>query len=220
MYKKFFKRFIDIVVSLIALPFVLLVILFAAPAIYFTDKGPVFYNAERRGKDGKVFKMYKLRSMYVNSPNLKNSDGSTFNSDNDFRVTPVGKILRKTSLDEFPQFLNVLIGDMSLIGPRPTLPGKRIPVSEMDEIRQKRYSVRPGITGYAQAYYRNSITQDEKFTYDAYYADNMTFVLDVKIIFKTVLSVLGQKNINVSEAPAVEQQVATQSEQKETAQVK
>ncbi len=199
MYK-FFKRLIDILVSLIALPFVLLEILFLAPVIYFTDKGPVFYNAERRGKDGKVFKMYKLRSMYVNSPNLKNADGSTYNSDDDPRVTKIGKLMRKTSLDEFPQFLNVLKGDMSLIGPRPTLPGQRIPVSEMDEIRQKRYSVRPGITGYAQAYYRNSITQDEKFKHDAYYADNMSLIMDIKIIFATVFSVLGQKNINVAQS--------------------
>ncbi|MBQ7288445.1 MAG: sugar transferase [Clostridia bacterium] len=224
MYR-FFKRFIDILVSLVALPFVLLVVLCSAPVIYLTDKGPVFYNAERKGKDGKIFKMYKLRSMYVNAPNIKNSDGSTFNSANDPRVTRVGKFLRKTSLDEFPQFFNVLIGDMSLIGPRPTLPGKSIPVNEMDEIRRKRYSVRPGITGYAQAYYRNSITQDEKFMHDAYYVDNLSFVLDVKVIFKTVLSVIGQKNIHVSDAPVpmLQQPVtvtSVQEEQREPAQVK
>ena len=224
MYR-FFKRLIDIMVSFIALPFVGLVILFAAPVIHFTDRGPVFYNAERRGKNGKVFKMYKLRSMYVNSPNLKNSDGSTFNSENDPRVTPIGRILRKTSLDEFPQFLNVFLGHMSLIGPRPTLPSKLVPVSEMDEVRKKRYSVRPGITGYAQAYYRNSITQDEKFLHDAYYVDNLSFLLDLKVIFKTVLSVIGQKNINVSDAsaptpeqPAIASNV--QEEQHEAAQVK
>ena len=213
MYK-FFKRLIDILISLIALPFVLIAIIVLAPIIYFTDKGPVFYNAERRGKDGKVFKMYKLRSMYVNSPNLKNADGSTYNSANDSRVTKIGKLMRKTSLDEFPQFLNVLKGDMSLIGPRPTLATKTTPVSEMDEIRQKRYSVRPGITGYAQAYYRNSITQDEKFKHDAFYADNMSFVLDVKIIFATVFSVLGQKNINVAESLPADKQ-----KEKETTQV-
>lgn len=199
MYK-FFKRTVDILVSLIALPFVLLEILFLSPIIYLTDKGPVFYNAERRGRNGKVFKMYKLRSMYVNSPDLKNADGSTYNSDKDPRVTKIGKIMRKTSLDEFPQFLNVLKGDMSIIGPRPTLASNKTPISEMDEIRQKRYSVRPGITGYAQAYFRNSITQDEKFKHDAFYADNMSLWLDIKVIFKTVSSVLGQKNINVAES--------------------
>ena len=122
--------------------------------------------------------------------------------------------MRKTSLDEFPQFLNVLKGDMSLIGPRPTLATKTTPVSEMDEIRQKRYSVRPGITGYAQAYFRNSITQDEKFKHDAFYADNMSFVLDVKIIFATAFSVLGQKNINVAESLPADKQ-----KEKETTQV-
>ena len=213
MYK-FFKRLIDILISLIALPFVLIAIAFLAPIIYFTDNGPVFYNAERRGKDGKVFKMYKLRSMYVNSPNLKNADGSTYNSANDPRVTKIGKLMRKTSLDEFPQFLNVLKGDMSLIGPRPTLATNPTPVSEMDEIRQKRYSVRPGITGYAQAYFRNSITQDEKFKHDAFYADNMSFVLDVKIIFATVFSVLGKNNINVAESLPADKQ-----KEKETTQV-
>ena len=110
MYKKFFKRFLDIVVSLIALPFVLLAVILLAPFIWLEDKGPVFYNATRRGKNGRTFKMFKLRSMYVNSPNLKNADGSTFNSAKDPRVTKIGRIMRKTSLDELPQILNVLLG--------------------------------------------------------------------------------------------------------------
>ena len=121
MYKKFFKRFIDIVLSLLATPFVLLVIAIMAPFIFFEDKGPIFYNATRRGRNGKNFKMFKLRSMYVNAPDLKNPDGSTFNSDKDPRVTKIGRFMRKTSVDELPQILNVLIGDMSFIGPRPTL---------------------------------------------------------------------------------------------------
>ena len=102
MYKCFFKRVIDIIIGLCALPFVLLVIICCAPFIYFTDRGPIFYNANRAGKDYKPFKMFKLRSMYVNSPDLKNADGSTYNSDDDPRVTPIGKFMRKTSLDEFP----------------------------------------------------------------------------------------------------------------------
>ena len=119
MYKHFFKRLIDILIGLIALPFVLIVIIIFGPIIYFTDKGPVFYNATRAGKDYKQFKMFKLRSMYVNAPDIRNADGSTFNSDNDPRVTPIGKFMRKTSIDEFPQFLNVLKGDLSLCGTRP-----------------------------------------------------------------------------------------------------
>ena len=206
MYKHFFKRFIDIILSLIALPFVLLAIIIMAPFIYFTDRGPVFYNATRRGRNGKNFKMFKLRSMYVNSPNLKNADGSAFNSDNDPRVTKVGKFMRKTSVDELPQILNVLLGHMSFIGPRPTMP--TTPYEELPELAKKRLVARPGITGYAQAYYRNSITQDEKFKHDCYYVDNMSFVLDVKILFQTVFSVLKSENINTT-TDAPEEEVKT-----------
>lgn len=195
MYKHFFKRFLDIIIGLIALPFVLLVIIFIAPIIYFTDKGPVFYCGERVGKDGRHFKMVKLRSMYVNVPDIRNVDGSTFNSDKDNRVTPIGRILRKTSLDEFPQFLNVLSGDMSIVGPRPTV-SLDLDLSKADEMTKKRYSVRPGITGYAQAYFRNSITQDEKLKWNCYYVDHLSFFLDIKILWKTAVSVLAHKNIN------------------------
>lgn len=194
MYKRFFKRLIDIVGSLIILPFVLVVIVILAPVIYFTDKGPIFYNAERMGKNGRIFKMYKLRSMYVDAPDLRNADGSTFNDDNDSRVTPIGRILRKTSLDEFPQFLNVLTGDMSFVGPRPSL--TTTPYSEYSEVRKKRVTVAPGITGYSQAYFRNSISQDEKFAYDCYYVDNVSLWLDVKILYMTIWSVIFRKNIN------------------------
>lgn len=200
MYAHFFKRVIDIVGALILLPFVLLEIIIFAPIIWLTDKGPVFYNADRAGKDYKPFKMFKLRSMYVNSPDLKNTDGSTFNSDNDPRVTPIGRIMRKTSLDEVPQFLNILIGDMSFIGPRPKLYNSEKKLEDMDETRKKSYSVKPGVTGYAQAYYRNSIIQDEKFKWDAYYADNISFWMDVKIICQTIISVLGRKNINTEQS--------------------
>ena len=197
MYKNFFKRFLDILVSLLALPFVLLAVIILAPFIWLEDKGPVFYNATRRGRNGKTFKMFKLRSMYVNSPNLKNADGSTFNSAKDPRVTKIGRILRKTSIDELPQILNVFLGHMSFIGPRPTL--AVTPYEELPEINKKRLQARPGITGYAQAYYRNSITQQEKFEHDCYYVDHVSFVLDMKILVQTVRSVLKQENIYVSQ---------------------
>lgn len=200
MYKYFLKRLIDILIGLIALPFVLIVIIIFGPIIYFTDKGPVFYNATRAGKDYKPFKMFKLRSMYVNAPDIRNADGSTFNSDNDPRVTPIGKFMRKTSIDEFPQFLNILIGDMSFIGPRPKLYNSERKLSEMDINRQKSYSVKPGVTGYAQAYFRNSITNDEKIKWDAYYADNMNMWMDIKIIFQTFWSVVARKNINTEQS--------------------
>ena len=200
MYVHFFKRLIDILIGLCALPFVVLVILVFGPIIYFTDKGSVFYNATRAGKDYKPFKMFKLRSMYVNSPDLKNPDGSTYNSDDDPRVTPIGRFLRKTSLDEFPQFLNVLIGDMSFMGPRPKLWSPDRKLEDMNQDHQDSYKIKPGITGYAQAYYRNSITNEEKFHWDAYYANNISFMMDVKIIFKTISSVLLRKNINTAQS--------------------
>ena len=156
MYRKFIKRLLDIVISLMALPFVVLVIIVFAPIIWLTDKGPVFYNATRRGMNGKNFKMFKLRSMKVNSPVLRNADGSTYSGDDDPRVTKVGRIMRKLSIDELPQILNVLIGDMSFVGPRPTLAS--VPYEQLDDVRKKRLTVRPGITGYSQAYFRNSIT--------------------------------------------------------------
>lgn len=197
MYKKWIKRGLDILISLIALPFVLLVIVIMAPFIYLEDKGPVFYNATRRGRNGKNFKMFKLRSMYVNSPNLKAADGSTFNSAKDPRVTKIGRLMRKTSIDELPQILNVFLGHMSFVGPRPTL--AVTPYEELPETSKHRLKVRPGITGYAQAYYRNSITQQEKFQHDCYYVDHISFILDVKILIQTVKSVLKRENIYVSQ---------------------
>lgn len=187
----------DFINALIAIPLVLLIIVIMSPIIYFNDKGPVFYNAPRLGMNGKKFKMLKFRSMYINSPDLRNSDGSTFNSSNDPRVTKVGKFMRKTSLDEIPQIFNVLIGQMSLVGPRPTLATKNF--LDISEDERKRYTVRPGITGYSQAYYRNSISQSEKFRQDNYYVDNISFLLDAKIIIKTVASVLKHDNVFVSE---------------------
>lgn len=195
MYKKFFKRFIDIILSLIAFPFVILVIVIMAPIIYINDPGPIFYNAPRRGKKGKNFKMMKLRSMYVNSPDIRNSDGSTFNSSDDPRVTKIGRFMRKMSIDEIPQLLNVLKGEMSFIGPRPVLVS--VPYEELTGDAKKRLDVKPGITGYSQAYYRNSIGLEEKYKYDCYYVDNISFLMDCKIILKTVQSVIKSENIYV-----------------------
>ena len=136
-------------------------------------------------------------------------DGFMFKVDNDPRILGsgadgtrhgIGWFIRKHSLDEFPQFLNILLGDMSFVGPRPKIWHEDKKLEEMDEIRQKSYSVKPGVTGYAQAYYRNSITQDEKFKWDAYYADNLTMWMDIKILFQTVWSVIARKNINTEQS--------------------
>jgi undecaprenyl phosphate N,N'-diacetylbacillosamine 1-phosphate transferase len=198
MYQSFFKRFIDFLGILAVLPFLLLILAMVAPIIYFTDKGPVFYNAYRMGKKGRRFKMFKFRSMKVNAPDLRNPDGSTYNAENDPRLTKIGRFLRKTSIDELPQLINVLIGDMSLVGPRPTLYSDKYP--SYDEHTKKRYDVRPGITGYTQAYFRNSIGQEEKFKHDVWYVENLSFLLDMKILIKTFFSVIKRENIYVSES--------------------
>ena len=197
MYKTVGKRFIDIIISLFILPFVGMAVLVFAPIIHFEDNGPVFYNADRLGKKGKVFKMYKFRSMKVNAPNLMTTDGQTFNSANDPRVTKIGKILRKTSIDELPQFFNVLRGDMSIIGPRAHLITNYKGYESLDESRKKRLEVRPGITGYNQAYYRNSVSLEEKIKNDCYYVDHLTFRMDVKVFFATIKSVLRHENVFV-----------------------
>lgn len=192
LYKCFFKRFYDILFSiLLMIPFLILYI-FVAPIIYFSDKGPVFFNGERLGKKGKVFKMHKFRSMKMNAPDLRNSDGTTFNSENDSRVTKIGKFLRKTSLDEIPQIIDVLVGKMSFIGPRPDLPDS---ISLYNENTMKKLNVKPGITGYSQALYRNSSTLEQRFNGDVFYAEHYSFFLDIKIIFLTLFSVLKKKNV-------------------------
>lgn len=197
MYKRFFKRIFDIIIGLLALPFVLLLIIIIGPIIYFTDCGPIFYNGPRIGLNGKVFKMCKFRSMRVNAPDLRTADGSTYNGDDDPRVTKVGRFLRKTSLDEIPQFLNVLAGQMSFVGNRPDTP--RMLDVYTEEQKKWLLITKPGITGYSQAYYRNSTTCEEKIANDIYYAKNESFMFDLKIVFRTVRTVLFRENINRSD---------------------
>lgn len=192
VYQIVIKRAIDIICSVIVFPFVLLISLFVGIAIKIDDGGPVFYMAERIGKDSKKLRMFKFRSMKVNAPNLTNPDGSTYNAKNDSRVTRVGRFLRETSLDEIPQIINVLKGDMSFIGPRAS-GWEALDSYKSDETDKMK--VRPGITGYTQAYYRNSIGVREKRLYDSWYANNVTFWLDVKIFFKTIVVVLKHENI-------------------------
>ena len=199
MYKKIGKRLVDILIALLAMPFVGIALLVVAPIIHFEDGGPVFYNAERLGKNGRTFKMFKLRSMKVNAPNIVTKDGQTFNSANDPRVTKIGRLLRKTSIDELPQFVNVLIGDMSIIGPRAHLTTHYKGYDVLDDARKKRLEVRPGITGYNQAYFRNSVTMEEKVRNDCYYVDHLTFAMDVKIFFKTIQAVLKHENVFVED---------------------
>lgn len=198
MYKLFLKRACDLLLSILCLPILCFVYIIIAPIIYFEDKGPVFYNGERIGQNGKIFKMHKFRSMKVNAPDIRLPDGSTYNGEDDPRVTKVGRFLRETSLDELPQILNIIKGEMSLIGPRPDPPDW---IDKYPEDLRVFLEAKPGITGYSQAYYRNSDDSHEKVVHDAYYAQNITFWFDVKIFFKTIMTVLKHENI-YRDAPA------------------
>lgn len=193
IYEKIIKRLLDLILALIALPFVLIICLIFGILIYAEDRGDIFYIAKRRGVGGSIFGMYKLRSMKMNAPDIRNKDNSTFNSSNDPRVTKIGRFMRKTSIDELPQIFNIIKGDMSWIGPRPITTDR--PVSEYDQKRIDRLKVKPGVTGYAQAYFRNNISQEDKLQLDADYAKNISFLFDFKIVLKTIQSVLLQKNI-------------------------
>ena len=187
MYDKVVKRFLDFIIALLMTPFVLMVVIVFGILIVVDDGFPIFY------KNGKVFYMFKLRSMKNDSPDIRDKDGSTFNSENDSRLTKVGRFIRRYSIDELPQIFNVLIGDMSFIGPRPSLVSTRY--EELDDQKKKRLQVLPGVTGYSQAYYRNSISQAEKIKNDCWYVDNISFATDVQIVIKTIQSILLHKNI-------------------------
>lgn len=191
-YKKFGKRLCDIILSIIGLPFFLVLIIFIAPIIYFSDRGPIFYNANRLGKDGRIFKMYKFRSMKVNAPDIRNTDGSTFNGEDDPRLTYIGRFIRKTSIDETPQLLNVLKGNMSLIGPRPDLPEH---IKEYANNEERKLEEKPGVTGYSQAYFRNSVEWKERIKNDIYYIDHLSFLFDIKIFGKTIATVLKNDGV-------------------------
>ncbi len=192
MYKNKIKRILDVVLSIVLIPFIAFASVIIVILIISEDKGPVFYKGKRLGERGNVFKMYKFRSMKVNAPDLRNDDGSTFNSENDPRLTKVGKFLRKTSLDELPQIINVLTGDMSFVGPRPDLP-EHITYYAGNEM--KKLEVKPGITGYNQAFYRNSIEWKERLKNDVHYSENVTFLFDFKILIFTLINVLNKKGI-------------------------
>lgn len=192
MYRLYFKRLLDILLSIILLPFLMLIFIPISIAIKLEDCGSIFYLGDRYGKNMKKFKMFKFRTMKMNAPDIRNNDGTTFNSENDVRLTKVGKFLRRTSIDELPQVINILLGDMSFIGPRPSPLGNE---STYTEKVLKKFNVRPGITGYNQALLRNSASLLERYENDVYYADNLSFLLDFKILLLTVRTVLLKENI-------------------------
>lgn len=196
LYPRLGKRALDVAVSLAAMPVVGAVIAVCGTAVKLEDHGPAFYNAPRVGLGGRDFIMYKLRSMKVNAPDLVMEDGSTYNGADDPRMTRVGAFMRKTSLDEIPQFINVLKGDMSVIGPRPDL-RRETELYEGEE--SLKLTVKPGITGYAAVYGRNSLPWHDRLALDAFYVRNISFPLDAKIFARTFSTVFGQEGIYVEQ---------------------
>ena len=187
MYRKFFKRFFDIFLSLLALivlfPFLLIFTVIGAIVM----KGNPFFTQLRPGKDEKIFRLIKFRSMTCE----KDKDGNLLPDDK--RLTGYGKFIRKTSIDELPELINILIGDMSIVGPRPLL----VKYLELyNEQQRHRHDVRPGLTGYAQAHGRNAISWEEKFELDVWYTQNISLLGDIKIILATVKAVLMREGIS------------------------
>lgn len=189
----FIKRLIDFIGSSIGLIILSPIFVILSLSIKLTSKGPVIFKQDRLGKNGKVFKIYKFRTMIDNAENI-GPGLSTFEGDS--RVTKVGSILRKTSLDEIPQLANVLKGEMSLIGPRPPVPHHPRKYHHYNEIQKRRFMVRPGITGYAQVKGRNSLTWDERIELDVQYVDNQSLLLDFKIVVLTIIKVFKKEDIH------------------------
>lgn len=195
MYKKYFKRIIDFFISLLGilvlLPFFLVIIIF----LFIANNGSPFFFQNRPGKDGVVFKIVKFKTM-----NDKKDQEGNLCSD-EIRLTKVGGFIRKYSLDELPQLLNVLKGEMSLIGPRPLLTQY---LHLYTEYQNRRHEVKPGITGLAQVNGRNAISWGEKFDYDIVYVDTISFLLDIKILFLTIRKVMLKEGINSDNAATIE----------------
>ncbi len=203
MYRNFFKRIFDFLLSLTAflLLFPVLLLLVAAGTVKMG--GNPFFVQERPGKDGKIFKLVKFKSMN----NKKDENGNLLPDEN--RLTSYGKFIRNTSLDELPELINILKGDMAIVGPRPLLVRY---LTRYNKTQARRHEVRPGLTGLAQVNGRNAISWEEKFNYDVEYVDNVSFLLDFKIICKTVLKIIKKDGIS-SETSATMEEFMGQTEE-------
>jgi lipopolysaccharide/colanic/teichoic acid biosynthesis glycosyltransferase len=188
MYRSFFKRFSDIVLSLAALAVIGWFLSIVAVCLYFANKGAgVFFLQERPGKNGRIFKVIKFKTM----TDERDMDGNLLPDEK--RITKVGQFIRSTSIDELPQLINVLKGDMSLVGPRPLLV-QYLPL--YDDRQARRHEIRPGVTGWAQCHGRNAISWGEKFKLDVWYVDNYSLAIDLKIVWLTILKVVSRSDIS------------------------
>lgn len=195
MYKIFFKRIIDFVAALTGFIMLSPLFLIVTVGLFFANQGKPFFFQLRPGKKGKIFKIIKFKTMN----DKKDANGNLLPDAE--RLTKIGAFVRKSSLDEIPQLLNVIKGDMSLIGPRPLL------VHYLDlysDFQNRRHEVKPGITGWAQVNGRNAISWDRKFELDVWYVDHISFALDLKILFKTILKVVKSEGINAADAATIE----------------
>ena len=195
MYKKIIKRFLDFIIALIGLILILPLFVLVIVGLFFANHGKPFFFQIRPGKNGRLFKIIKFKTMN----DKKDSEGNLLSDE--YRLTKIGAFVRKTSLDEIPQLLNVLKGDMSLIGPRPLLP-EYLPL--YNESQRRRHEVKPGITGWAQVNGRNAISWEQKFEYDVWYVKNISFVLDLKILYQTIKKVFKREGITAENSVSAE----------------
>lgn len=195
MYKTIFKRITDFTASLIGFIILSPIFLIVTIGLFFANQGKPFFFQLRPGKNGEIFKIIKFKTMN----DKKDAQGELLPDAQ--RLTKVGALVRKTSLDEIPQLINVLKGDMSLIGPRPLLTQY---LSLYNDFQNRRHEIKPGITGWAQVNGRNAISWDTKFEYDVWYVDHISFLLDMKILFLTVKKVFKSEGINAADAATIE----------------
>lgn len=195
MYRRVFKRGLDIVASIMVIILCSPIMVLITVLLYIVNSGAPFFTQNRPGKDGKIFRLLKFKTMD------DRTDGAKKLLPDEYRLTRVGRIIRSTSLDELPQFLNVLKGDMSLIGPRPLLVKY---LSLYNEKQARRHEIKPGITGWAQVNGRNAISWNERFELDLYYVENLSFWLDLTIMYLTVKKVLKREGINAGNSATME----------------
>lgn len=209
MYKSFFKRLFDVVLSLMGITICIIPMAIVAVIIKLDSPGPVIFKQKRIGYKGKVFEIWKFRSMCVGA---EQTGTGVYSEKGDPRITRVGNILRKTSLDELPQFFNILVGSLSFIGPRPPLTYHPWPIEEYTTQQKRMFEVRPGITGWAQVNGRKTVEWNRRIELNVWYVDNVSLWLDLKILWLTVWKVLSNEDNENVGATAVKAQVAQEKE--------
>lgn len=195
MYQSYLKRLFDLIIALIGLLFLIPIFILVTIGLYFANNGKPFFFQTRPGKNEQLFKIIKFKTMN----DKRDSDGNLL--PDSYRLTKIGQLVRKTSLDELPQLINVLKGDMSLIGPRPLLP-EYLPL--YNETQKRRHEVKPGITGWAQVNGRNAISWQQKFEYDVWYVNHVSFLLDCKIVYLTINKVFKREGITSENSVSAE----------------